>query len=640
MDPQFTQLQTTLAGRFSLEREIGRGGMGVVYLARDVALDRPVAIKLLPAELAAQPEAKERFLREARTAAQLSHPNIVPIHLVEERDGVVCFVMAFVEGETLGERVRRAGPLPPDEAVRIIREVAWALGYAHGRGVIHRDIKPDNILLEHGSGRALVTDFGIARMTSRATMSQEGEILGTVQFMAPEQADAAATLDGRSDLYALGATAFYALTGRLPFDAPTAVALIAMHLTEPAPPVTSARADVPAKLAEAVDRCLAKDPAARFATAEALAESLGAVAVAKPVPPSVIAVRDAANTGLIPVILSGTAFLISLSSFPAQAPALGWFSLIMVAYGGVQFLGALRTALRDGLSPRDVMEGIIALTPISPREVELSRQQVGFIDRALRHPVGRLVAGTAGGGCLWMGVSALRTAIAGATIPQLDRVSVALGSLLFIALGVALLGVALGRIRSLTLFRPETMESRRGRFIRAIWDNAPMRLLLRIAGIGLGRQKPQLSAAPGATEVLLGSAADALFDALPKDQRARLREVPDVIKALERAATSLRARRDQLEQAIAEAGGAGGERRDAVVREIAAARDAAETRLRTAVTALENLRLDLLRLRAGVGGADDLTCSLEEARRIGQMVDAELEGRREADRLAGAAVSR
>jgi hypothetical protein len=161
-----------------------------------------------------------------------------------------------------------------------------------------------------------------------------------------------------------------------------------------------------------------------------------------------------------------------------------------------------------------------------------------------------------------------------------------------------------------------------------------MRLLFRIAGIGLGRHKAQPAAAPAATEVLLGTAADALFDALPKNQRARLREVPDVIKALERAATSLRSRRDQLERAIAEAGSAGGERRDTVVSEIAAARDAAATRLQAAVTALENLRLDLLRLRAGIGGADDLTGSLEEARRIGQMVDAELEGRREADRLA------
>jgi len=333
VDSLFTQLQAALAGRFSLERELGRGGMGVVFLARDVALERLVAIKLLPAELAGQPDAKERFLREARTAAGLSHPNIVPIHLVEEKAGLVFFVMAFVDGESLGERVRRQGPLPPAEVTRIIREVAWALGYAHGRGVVHRDVKPDNILLEKGSGRAMVTDFGIARVASRSTVSQQGEILGTIQYMAPEQADPRATLDGRTDLYALGATAFFALTGRLPFEAPTAVALLAMHLTEAAPPVVSVRAGVPAKLAEAVDRCLAKAPDARFPSAEALAGSLGEIALAKPVPPAVLAVRDAATTGFYPVLILGVSWIGALEIFPEYAPALGFLTAALAAGG-------------------------------------------------------------------------------------------------------------------------------------------------------------------------------------------------------------------------------------------------------------------------------------------------------------------
>jgi serine/threonine-protein kinase len=159
---EFLDLQAALAGEYSLQRELGRGGMGVVYLARDVQLDRDVAIKVLPTHLARTPAARERFLREARMAAGLSHPHIVPIHRVSEIGGFVFFVMSYVEGETLGERLRRSGPLSAVDATRVMREVAWALAYAHGRGLVHRDVKPDNILLEAGSGRALVTDFGIA----------------------------------------------------------------------------------------------------------------------------------------------------------------------------------------------------------------------------------------------------------------------------------------------------------------------------------------------------------------------------------------------------------------------------------------------------------------------------------------------
>jgi eukaryotic-like serine/threonine-protein kinase len=161
---EFLALQEALVGRYSLQRELGRGGMGIVYLAHEVRLDRPVALKLLPSAYAAQPSLKERFLQEARTAGKLSHPNIVPIYAVDEVDDFVFFAMAFVEGESLGQRVRERGPLRPPEAARILREVAWALGYAHAQGVVHRDIKPDNILLEAAGGRALVTDFGIAQL--------------------------------------------------------------------------------------------------------------------------------------------------------------------------------------------------------------------------------------------------------------------------------------------------------------------------------------------------------------------------------------------------------------------------------------------------------------------------------------------
>ena len=158
-DADYLALQEALLGRYSLEREIGRGGMGIVYLAHEVALDRPVALKLLPPDFAIQPALRERFLREARTAAKLTHPNVVSIHSVDEVGDFVFFAMAYIDGGTLGERVRGRGPLSSKEAVRMIREVAWALAYAHAEGVIHRDVKPDNILLDGSSGRALVTDL-------------------------------------------------------------------------------------------------------------------------------------------------------------------------------------------------------------------------------------------------------------------------------------------------------------------------------------------------------------------------------------------------------------------------------------------------------------------------------------------------
>src|SRR6266567_952309 len=187
-DRLFLDFQGAVAGRYSLERERGRGGMGVVYLAREVRLDRPVAIKLLPPEFAAQETLRDRFLREARTAARLSHPYIVPIHSVDEIGGFVFYVMAYVEGETLAQRVAARGAVPPHEATRVLREVAWALAYAHAQGVVHRDVKPANILLERGTERAMVTDFGIARLTRTSGETAVGELLGTPEYMRPEQA--------------------------------------------------------------------------------------------------------------------------------------------------------------------------------------------------------------------------------------------------------------------------------------------------------------------------------------------------------------------------------------------------------------------------------------------------------------------
>lgn len=274
LDPALTGLPAALAGEFELEHELGRGGMGVVFRARDVVLDRAVALKVLPPALAGDGDVRTRFLREARTAAQLSHPHIVPVHRADERGGFAFFAMALVDGETLGQRVRDRGPLPAGDVVRHLREVAWALAYAHARGVIHRDVKPENIMIERGTNRALVTDFGIARTERAAGLTAEGHVLGTAHFMSPEQIQGTA-IDGRSDLYALGVVGFFLLSGRLPFEGDQAPAVLVAHVTRPAPALLTVAPQVPRTLAAVIDQCLAKDPAHRFATGEALSEALG-----------------------------------------------------------------------------------------------------------------------------------------------------------------------------------------------------------------------------------------------------------------------------------------------------------------------------------------------------------------------------
>ncbi|HMJ59520.1 MAG TPA: serine/threonine-protein kinase, partial [Gemmatimonadales bacterium] len=272
-DRLFLDFQSAVAGRYSLERELGRGGMGVVYLAREVRLDRPVAIKLLPPSKTVDPKLRERFLKEARTAARLSHPNIIPIYAVEEVGEFVFFAMAFVDGETLTERVRRRGPLTPSEAARVLREVAWALAHAHAQGVIHRDVKSDNIMLETETGRAVVTDFGIAGVVAGAGALTAGEVVGTPEFMSPEQA-LGTGVNARSDLYSLGIVGYFVLSGRLPFEAGRATEVLAKQVTEPPPRVAEATSGVPRRLAQAIDRCLAKDPAERPEGTAALAEEL------------------------------------------------------------------------------------------------------------------------------------------------------------------------------------------------------------------------------------------------------------------------------------------------------------------------------------------------------------------------------
>src|SRR5882762_4545302 len=273
------RLSQALGSSYTLDREIGRGGMGVVYHARDERLKRAVAVKVLPPELAFREEIRIRFLREAETAARLSHPHIVPIHSVGEGpEGLVYFVMAYVDGESLAARLKRRERLPPEEARRILMETADALGAGHALGIIHRDVKPDNILLEGSRGRTVLTDFGIAKAltstTGPGTLTATGVAIGTPHYMSPEQAAGDREIDGRSDIYSLGVVGYQMLAGELPFSAPTVPGLLLKQITEQAPNLQDKTPTCPDDLASCVMRSLEKEPEARWPTADALRRAL------------------------------------------------------------------------------------------------------------------------------------------------------------------------------------------------------------------------------------------------------------------------------------------------------------------------------------------------------------------------------
>jgi serine/threonine-protein kinase len=276
-EPLDDRVVAAIGSHYELDGEIGRGGMSVVYSARDRRLNRPVAIKVLPPELAYDPAIRTRFTREAQTSAQLSHAHIVPIYDVGERDGIAYFVMALVTGGNLAALLAHVPRPPIDEVRRLLREICDALAYAHQRGVVHRDIKPDNILLDAESGRAIVTDFGIARaMEAGGRLTATGIAVGTPAYMSPEQAVGEREVDGRSDIYSLGVLGYQMLAGRVPFTGGNSMSLLLKHITEPPRPISELRPDAPRALCEAIDRALVKEREDRWPTATALSDALGA----------------------------------------------------------------------------------------------------------------------------------------------------------------------------------------------------------------------------------------------------------------------------------------------------------------------------------------------------------------------------
>jgi serine/threonine-protein kinase len=269
MSHSLEALKKALAGRYDIERELGAGGMATVYLANDIRHQRQVAVKVLKPDLA-NALGPDRFLREIRIAANLNHPHILALFDSGEADGFLYYVMPYISGNTLRDRIDKEGELPVREAVRVIREVADALAFAHSQGVVHRDIKPDNVML--AGNHAIVADFGVAKAVSEATgrdkLTTAGVALGTPAYMAPEQATADPHVDHRADIYALGALAYELLSGRTPFLGHTPQAVLAAHVTEQPDPVRKHRDQVSMEVDAVVMKCLAKKPADRWQTAD------------------------------------------------------------------------------------------------------------------------------------------------------------------------------------------------------------------------------------------------------------------------------------------------------------------------------------------------------------------------------------
>lgn len=590
---EFVLLQRVVAGRFSLVDEIGRGGMGVVFAAHDLALDRLVAIKLLPPALAATEESRRRFLREARTAAALSHPHIVPIHAVEEHDGLVFFVMALVDGESLGQRVRRLGPMPAREALRVVQEVAWALAHAHARGVVHRDVKPDNILLERDGDRALVTDFGIASAAGGHT-PLEGVALGTPAYMSPEQGRREEP-DGRADIYSLGVTAWMAFAGRPPFPGPTAAAFITQHASRPAPSLADVVPALPPHVAAAIDRCLAKDPDERWPSAEDLAQALSTERARFPVvPPPVRAFLREWDRAGAEFVMAGTA---------AAAAGLLGLTLALWPVGGKGWAYALNLEILSAMySGASVLVGALALERLSHLAQSARRLlRAGYAARSLPPAIATERLERAEEALVVASDTARAGWVPGTVAFALGAVSTwglwqaPSGSFVSIILATASVVAPAVAVRSWwTLLHRRNPEG--------LWNRLaggwPGRAIFRVAGLGLGPVARARVEDGEPTVLALCERARQVFAALPASQRETLKEVPELLDGLEREAMALRA---------------------------APASAAVAARLEAVTASMELLRLDLLKLTAQNAGPGELTAAIDRVRDVGCLVDALVE---------------
>jgi serine/threonine-protein kinase len=626
-DAQFFALQEALAGKYSLETELGRGGMGVVYLALDVQLDRPVALKVLPQHLAQNPELRTRFLSEARTAAKLSHPNVVPIHSVDEIGDFVFFAMAYIAGETLGERIRRRGPLAPSECMRILREVGFALSYAHSQGVIHRDIKPDNILLEEASGRALVADFGIAGVVGDSQAIEEGEIVGTVEFMSPEQA-AGTRVDYRSDLYSLGMVAYYALSGNLPFKSDSVTETLEHVRSTPMPAVATAVAAAPRRLTRIIDTCLKRDPEDRFESADQFAEALETVSASRKQVP--VAVRsflyDPIDLGgdapayFTIASLASLAMFATMAQIPGFAAVLGSYVAFVIGVPTVLVPPRVRRLIASGNTLTDLELGMRQdLEQRKEESPQLPRSRYSRIRSMLRNVS---LAGLGGSWALGWG-SLLAAFVFGISVP--DSVEAIWLTTLYTIGGASAAGALLASIApgSDEELRALKKAERRLKF----WQSRLGRAIFKASGVGLRKRVTEVRATHRPTELQIGLAVEALFEALPKETRNVVGDIPSNVAKLEADAGQLR----EYVNLLKDAESAGLHSNVKFPADLRETRENAEHQLSDVVAALETIRLELLRLTAGVGSIDGLTTHLLAAGEIRSNVGHMLEGMAEVE---------
>ncbi len=368
------RLQLALGDGYEVRELLGRGGFGLVFTAFDRRLKRDLAIKVLRMELAMSSNFMDRFEREAMTAAQLRHPNIVPIYTIGEKDGLAYIVMPMIKGETLQALLERDGPLPVAETCRILDDAASALAAAHAVGLIHRDIKPDNIMLEGPERRVLLMDFGIAKMLSStdANLTGTGVLIGTPLYMSPEQGSGDKDVDQRSDIYSLGVVAYHMITGKPPFGGTSGADLIRQHVLTPASDVRMLRPTVPSGLAAAVMKCLQKDRENRWASADELRAALQAAAgqseagmvaasvfrfqrnVARLAKPLMIAVGLSAPVAAV-ILLRGKEEPVPVAVAAPEPGTAGVDSLLLAAQGAATY--ARQRALSAGATPAQLAAG-------------------------------------------------------------------------------------------------------------------------------------------------------------------------------------------------------------------------------------------------------------------------------------------
>jgi len=486
MQTELEQVRARLGGRYVIERELGRGGMGTVYLARDVRPARPVALKVLPAEYASRGLLRDRFLRETRTAASFSHPNVVPVYAVEEADDFLAYAMAFVEGESVADRVRRAGPLSIRETVRLLQDTGYALAYAHGRGVVHRDIKPDNIMIERATGRALVMDFGIARLIesagppaagTRGGLTRLGEVVGTPEYMSPEQATGD-HVDGRSDLYSLGLTAFFALTGTPAVSGDTTGKILARQIADILPPMKSRRSDLPPALGEAIDRCVAKDPDQRFANAEGLVEALDAAQLAAPEIPVAIRLfgQELGKLSLITVLGTFMIWFMFRAVNPDNVDSLlPPFALIGVLITiATQTVREARRLRLGGFTSAEILRGLNAV--VAERQARRDELRADpAVRRARERTIRWAIAMFAGGMAALLVVRRFRIPVPN----QPGRFSITTGGVVLVLTGMVLIGFSLP-----LLFRSPFKMALPERLFRVVWLGPFGRGMFALAGFG------------------------------------------------------------------------------------------------------------------------------------------------------------